>query len=315
MRKLLLPALLLVLTPAALFGGSFGSQAKGTTAATFLELGVGGRAMGMGGAFTAVANDATALYWNPAGLTAVEKRAATFMHAAYVESSYYDYGAYAQKLGEHGALGLGFQYLNAGAITQTDANFNEMGSVTPNDLALSLGYARKLEGLGPLADGASIGVSAKFIRSTIIHTAQTTALDAGVLSPWLLGRKLRLGFAVTNVGGTLKYAETAENLPLTFKAGAAYKPRERWTLSLDVAAPRDNAPYAAAGTEYLFPVIGAWTFSGRMGYNSQTLGDVSGLSGYTLGVGFGAKTLNFDYAFSPMGGLGVTNRFSASIKF
>ena len=100
--------LVLALLPGALFGQSFSSSAKGTTAADFLQLGVGGRAMGLGGAYTAVADDASALYWNPAGLTSVEKRDVTFMHAQYLQSSFYDYAAYAQNLGKYGAFGAGF---------------------------------------------------------------------------------------------------------------------------------------------------------------------------------------------------------------
>jgi len=107
MRGRLTPVLILGLLPGPLFGQSFSSAAKGTTAADFLQLGVGGRAMGLGGAYTAVADGADALYWNPAGLTAVEKQAVTVMHAAYLQSSFYDYAAYAQNLGEDGAFGAG----------------------------------------------------------------------------------------------------------------------------------------------------------------------------------------------------------------
>src|SRR5580704_17462652 len=87
---------------------NFSSSANGTTAAEFLQLGVGARALTMGQAYTAVADDATAVYWNPAGMTQIENRSATVMHTAYIASSFFDYGAYAQKLGKSGTIGVGY---------------------------------------------------------------------------------------------------------------------------------------------------------------------------------------------------------------
>ncbi|MDD5628734.1 MAG: hypothetical protein PHU21_06695, partial [Elusimicrobia bacterium] len=105
------------------------------------------------------------------------------------------------------------------------------------------------------------------------------------------------------------------NLPLTFKAGGAFKLTQRWLTSLDVGLPRDDGAYAAVGTEYAFPVKGDWNLAGRLGFDSRTVGDVTGVSGLSVGAGFACKALSLDYAFVPYGGLGITNRFSASIRF
>ncbi|MBI5241472.1 MAG: PorV/PorQ family protein [Elusimicrobia bacterium] len=309
MRKLLTTAMLLL--SGSLSAAGFSSSARGTTAGGFLELGVGGRAMGMGGAYTAAADDATVLYWNPAGLTGVERRAASFMHASHLQGSFYDYAAYAQKLGDKGTAAASFQYFDFGSLTQTDANYNALGSFHPNDLALTAGYARKIAAL----DGVSAGASVKYIRSVITQTAQTAAVDLGLTSRDYLDRRLRVAAAVLNMGGTLKFRDTAENLPLTFKAGGLFRITPRWATTLDLASPRDDDPYAAFGTEYVLPVSGGWEFAGRMGYNSQTLGDVTGVSGLSMGVGVGSRGLSFDYAFTPYGGVGISNRFSVSAKF
>lgn len=311
MRTLLtaMPALLLL--SGSLCASGFSSTGRGTTAGGFLELGVGGRAMGMGGAYTAAADDATALYWNPAGLTGVERRSASFMHASHLQGSFYDYAVYAQKLGDQGAVAASFQYFDFGSLAQTDANYNSLGSFHPNDLALTAGYARKIAAL----DGVSAGASVKYIRSVITQTAQTAAVDLGLTSRGYLDRRLRVAAAALNIGGTLKYRDTTENLPLTVKVGGLFQITPRWAASLDLASPRDDAPYAAVGTELRLPVSGGWDFAGRLGYNSQTLGDVTGVSGLSLGVGVGSPRLSFDYAFTPYGGVGITNRFSVSARF
>ena len=122
MKRILTTAFALCLMSGHIFAGSFSSSAQGTTAAEFLQLGVGGRAMGLSGAYTAVADDAGALYWNPAGLAGVEKRAATFMHAAYLQSSFYDYAAYAQANGLRFDLYVRVSTQLSGPLTQAVDN-------------------------------------------------------------------------------------------------------------------------------------------------------------------------------------------------
>lgn len=137
----------------------------------------------------------------------------------------------------------------------------------------------------------------------------------GLLTPWVLKNQVRLGAAVTNVGGTLKFGESRENLPLTLRSGGEWKVNARWIWALDLVAPRDSGGYVDFGTEYLLPVKDAWNFSARAGYSSQTTGEVTGFTGLSLGIGLANKGLAFDYAFVPYGGVGITNRFSLSAKW
>src|ERR1700691_1797729 len=120
MRGLYLAVLLAALPRPA--RADFTSGYNGTTTAEFLSLGVGARAVAMGQAYSAAADDATALYWNPAALTNVKGGQVTLMHAAYIASSYYDYAAAAKNLGSYGAVGAGLQYFSLGGINGTDAS-------------------------------------------------------------------------------------------------------------------------------------------------------------------------------------------------
>lgn len=300
----------LLFTATSAFPASLRSSARGTAAAQFLNLGAGARAIALGEAYSAAADDASALHWNPAGLSRIENRAATFTHAAYIDSSFYDYGAYGQNLGNH-AWGVGFQYFNAGRVAQTDAAGTDIGGVTPYDIAFSLGYARTLRS----ADGFSVGLAAKYIRSQLIDAAQTAAVDAGLLSPPYLGDRLRLALTVQNLGGKMRFEREAEELPMAIKAGCAYAVAGRWLGVLDIGFPKHDEPYVAVGAERLIAVRDDLTLAGRVGFNSRVVGSVDGLSGASIGVGLTSRRLALDYAFLPFGGVGLAHHVSLSSKF
>ncbi|HAH08224.1 MAG TPA: hypothetical protein DCM05_17150 [Elusimicrobia bacterium] len=315
--RLLLAALLGLLPAAA--QAAFSSAARGTTTAQFLKIGAGARGVGLGEAFTAVADDATALYWNLAGMTRVEYRSAAFMHALHLDSSFLDYGAFVQSLGNAGAVGASVQYFSAGGMPQTDINGIEMGRFSPYDLAVGVGYAYRLQGIETPTlidlEGASAGVSLKYIRSKIVDSAQTAAFDFGFLSPPLLNDRLSLAFTAVNVGPPMRFEREKEDLPLQLKLGSSYRGGERWGASLDLAFPRDNAPYAAAGWEYSFqPPSADYALAGRLGLNSRSMGDVDGLTGFAFGIGLKARSFRMDYAFLPFGALGITHRISLGLE-
>jgi hypothetical protein len=300
--------LALILVSASSAFGSFSAEDRGTTTAPFLKLGVGARAMAMGEANSAVAEDATALYWNPAGLARVNGHSATFMHAPYLEGTFYDFAGYAQRSGRH-AWGVSAQYFSAGSLAETDENNASLGTFTPNDLALSAAYAIQLS-----EDGWSGGLAGKYIQSKIIATARTVALDAGLQSRLYFDR-LRLALAVSNVGGKMKFEEASENLPVILRLGSALRLSDPWLASLDVIAPKDNDASLALGTEYLWQATEGIQLAGRLGYNSRTQADVEGFTGVSFGVGIAGSRVSLDYALLPFGALGLTHRISLGLRW
>ena len=292
----------------------FGSSAVGTTAAGFLDLGAGSRAMGMGGAYSAVADEATSLYWNPAAMTQVPHGSLTLMHTVYFASSFYDYGSYVDNLGKYGAFGLGLQYFSFGTVSETDENFNSIGTVSPYDIAVSAGYAYRLE------NGFALGLAGKYIQSKLADTARTEAVDLGLLSPRYLDERLRLALTAQNLGGSLKYDQVAESLPLAFKAGASMRITRDWLAALDVGVPKGGSPYVNLGSEYVLAAGDSWRFSGRFGLSSQDEGGAiiqMGSQGVspTFGIGVACKGMNVDYAFVPYNDLGDVHRISLTFNF
>lgn len=287
---------------------SFGGSSKGTTTANFLKLGAGARGVAMGEAYTAVTDDANSMYWNPGALTQIEKNSVTLMHDAYIDSSFYDYGAYGRKLNDKSAFGAAFQYFSAGSIDTTDTHGNTTGSFTPSDMSVALGYAHEF-------GGYSFGIAAKYIQSKIVDTAKTEAVDLGILSPWMWKEKLRLGAAAANIGGKMKFESESEDIPMIIRVGGVYKILDGWLFSLDGNFPRDNDPYVAAGTEYAWKLSNGWGLAARAGYNSQTTGDVGGFTGATFGFGVAFSKVSIDYGFQPFGNVGITNLVSVNFKF
>jgi hypothetical protein len=159
-----------------------------------------------------------------------------------------------------------------------------------------------------------VGLAGKFIQSKILDSASTFAVEMGIQSRPYWDR-LRLALAFANMGGKMKFEQESEKLPFLARIGSALQITSRWLVSLDVIAPNDNAAYAALGTEYLWRVKDSLNLAGRLGYDSRTAGDITGVTGLSFGFGLGWEKLSFDYAFLPYGSLGVTHRISLALRW
>lgn len=292
-----------LLTSAAAFA-AFSADSRGTSAATFLTLGGGARAAGMGGAQTAAAEGASSVIWNaaaPAGLSAPEIEA---MRGDWFEGASYNFASAVVPFGHGLAASASYQQFGVGSLDGRDDSGFETGSFKPDDTALGLGFAGT-------AAGFQLGGLAKFIRSKIVSSASTAALDLGVMSPEENGR--RWGVSATNLGGQLKYDAKGENLPLTVALGGLMH-LGRHSLTADLKFPRDNNPYVAVGAEGVLPMGGGFEGRGRVGYSTRSGTDAGSLMGLSVGAGLRARWFSVDYAFAPYGDLGSVNVISLSLR-
>lgn len=303
----------------------------GKYAGEFLALGVGGRALGLGGAYVALANDVTAGYWNPAALARITYPQVTLMHEERFGSLVnYDYGAVAFPLGRKASLGVSLVRLGVDEIPDTrnagvDINGNltydptQFSRVDPNrvtyfnaaDWALYVSYARGYSG------DFSYGANLKLIRREMGENSATgIGVDVGVWYRPL--QNLLLGANVQDITTTFLAWNTGTNelISPTLKVGSAYLIDAlggRFSPAMDVDVRFENRRSASmahlgavsfdmhAGVEYEFREIVAL----RVGYS-----DIKQL---TLGAGVHLPKLNIDYSFMKFDGtedLGSMHRIS-----
>ena len=325
LRAALLALALALTGPAA----AFGSKEGGATSAGFLKLGADARAAAMGTAVSADVSDASAVFWNPAGLATLRYRHATFSHSTCYQTTFQDFLAYAQPLeaprsrnpreqdlrpDQLGSLAAAVLYHNSGSLQEVDNTGTPTGQAfTPQDLAVMLGWG------ATLMRGIDVGITMKYVSSKIVASAATGAVDIGArwrTVVFATEAGYSLSAVVRNMGGPLKFHESSDPIPLAVVIGQALRPLRSLTLSADLTQPRERAAYASFGAEWSAPMTAGMTGALRAGYDGRlTSNDVSGVTGATLGGGLGFDRLGFDYAWSPTGELGSAHRLSLSYRF
>src|ERR1035438_10106054 len=126
------------------FRPGFSFASSGTEGASFLEIPVGARPAGLGGAYSALATDAYAPTWNPAGLGFLATPELAAMHLSYIEDTAFEYLCYVHPLGEGRGVGASIQYFRPGTITGLDNNANPIGDVNGYYGAYSLAFGQRL---------------------------------------------------------------------------------------------------------------------------------------------------------------------------
>lgn len=310
----------------------------GTVAASFLEIGVGARATALGGAFTAIADDPTALYWNPAGIGQAPGVEFTFNYSSWLAGLNFSYIGAVASIGNFGAVGASVTNLDYGNQPVRTINMPEgTGELYgANDFAMGLVMALNL------TDRFSIGLGGKYIHQKIWNeTASGFAIDLGILYKTPL-RGLQLGGSITNFGTDMKldgrdllkpididpihYNNDRINtklktdafaLPLLFRFGIAYRlldsPTNNLTLATDLLHPSSSSEAINLGAEYTF----SHTFALRMGYDALYMKD--SISGLTFGAGLRVRQLRsfiltVDYVYKSFALFDATNMITVGIQ-
>ena len=319
-------------------GGLAYAQTKvGTTAADFLTIPVGPIAAGMGGAYTATANDVTAAYWNAAGLVRIGDNEFSANFANWIGGTKLSWFGLNYQIDEDDAVGLSIDQLDYGQteITTTSQPNGTGQDWSASDLSLGLSYSRML------TDRFSVGGTVKYITQKIWNeSASAFAMDIGLLFNTQL-QGLRIGMNITNFGTEMKLAgqdlllpvdidpaHTGNNktiasnlqtdswpLPLLFTVGVGYDVVNTntwgWTVATDAVYPNNQSSYLNVGTELNWSKI----LYIRGGYYSlfkqSAEGGLSG--GIGLRYDFGAFYAKVDYSYSNFGIFDPINRVSISI--
>ena len=326
--------LALMLTLVIGFSGSANGQAKvGSTGMQSLELEPSARGMAMGGAFTAVVDDASAIFYNPAGLPYLYSKEAMFTHIelpAGINLEFFSVGLPLESIG--GVLGIGGSFLTTGAIPLTtyenprglDA-FGNQQYFDAGEYAVTVSYGRYL------TDRFSVGFTMKYITSELADVrASGWAADVGTL--YNTGfRDFKVGMAITNFGPDMKHLQTDTPLPINFHFGAAINVIEAdnhlAVFSMEGSHPSDNLEKYNMGMEYWFQDKYALRIGARLNNdvdadfrieNGAILRDAG--IGITAGGGlrlpFGEeRELRVDYAYQDYKILSEVHRFTFSLVF
>jgi hypothetical protein len=310
MKKVISILVVALFTLSSFSYASFSKSDIGTASAQFLKIGIGARGIGMAGAQTAVTDEVDSIYWNPAGLVNVKDRQASLMDYIWFQDINYQTAEYAQNT-KYGVFGAMINYLSMDSIQKRDNIGTPEGDFNPNDMAITVSYAKEVKNI-------PVGANLKYISSKIDDvSANAVALDLG--AQYKYDDRLGFGFVMQNLGTKMKYLSKSEKLPFTVKAGAVYDmPIKDKTvkLALDLDAPIDDQIYFAFGAEYKIKglIKDELQLIPRIGYNTNT-NDLNGTKNINLGTGFEYKGYRLDYAWSPYGELGDSHQISLLVKF
>ncbi len=317
-----------------------GTTKVGTTSAQFLKIGAGARAVGMGGAYSAMTHDIYSVYWNPAGLsTSSNTTEVTFNHANWLADVKYDFAAASFNMGDMGTIAASFTSLGTPEqeVTTLDNPDGDGRMWNATAVAFGLTYSKML------TDRFSVGVNAKFISETIWNSSSSGfALDIGTLyrTPF---NDLTISAAIFNFGSDLSldgrdiqfntdpdndtktgpnnipsnYDTDAFPIPLMFRFGLAMdvlKTRYiRLSGALDAVHPNDNSEYLNLGSEFAYDEM----FMVRVGYRQLNMDNSEGGLSYGGGIKYKISD-NFgvfiNYAYADYGRLNYVHFFDISLE-
>lgn len=286
----------------------------GTLGGQSLKIGVGARAAAMGDAYVAIADDATAVYWNPAGIARLSGQTITLNHTAWPAEILFDQAAYV--FGVKWIPGMFGVNVRALTMSRDKVRTTYLPDGTgetfdAGEWAYGLTYARSL------TDKFSAGLSVNYVQTGLDDiTGKSTTFDFGTLYDiGVLGAKI--GMSIQNIGSDMTFIDESVKMPVFFRVGGSFSMLQQGESRLLAAAefthPPDNSEKLNLGAEYSFR---DYLFL-RGGYKMNY--DTEGLT-----AGFGVKfpltlvkssVARLDYAYSDLKYLSAAHRVSVNIGF
>ena len=270
---------------------------------SFMNIGMGARATGMGGAFAAVPGDLNSVYWNPAGLSSVKSAGIGLSYGQMFVDSSYQYLLGGTPMGP-GAVGINISYLRYGSFELRDAGGVVLSNtVNPYNMAAMAAYGM------PLMPGFSVGAAVKYLNQDVNGSKMTGyAFDLGALGEMGI---FSAGVTAQNLGTAGDFS-----MPINIRAGLAARltagDKNVFIVAGDFSYPLKGSTSMNLGAEYSW----ADMIKIRCGYSfkdeNNSLKGMSGLSG-GLGIKLGQTAI--DYSMVPYGDLGTVNNFTLSYDF
>jgi tetratricopeptide (TPR) repeat protein len=306
LRPLYIHLLGVCITVFSFYGNSF-SQAGGQPGA-FMSYGVGARALGMGGAFFAISDDATASYWNPAGLTLIERKELSFMQAQMFEQTSLNFIGIALPTASKGTFGIFMNQMTSSGFEkvsiEVDPNTNEIinlksiGSFNVSERAIGFSWGRMV------SKKLAFGVGIRNI-TRMVDVSQDSFKTIDLAMNFNVSKVYRLAFGVQNIF-SMKSGDTDDEFPIIFKLGQSFSLfKGSLIFDLDLTKTQGGGQNIRFGGEY-WPLYWA---SFRFGILATPQ-----IQEASFGIGLKYKGLNLDIA-QGIHTLGNTTKFSVGFRF
>jgi tetratricopeptide (TPR) repeat protein len=306
-------SILLLFTGCLLISGSVSAQDGIAGTQSIFNFGFSARAMGVGRAYVALADDPSAVFWNPAGLEYVPRISFSLFHASLYEGALYDFIGFAYPTLQFGTVGIGYARLGVGDIpvaTNTESYIIEgMSSYEFSEFYIS--YAKKLP--YHIAGGITFKIERQSFDFLNLVTGGI-GLDLGLMyrpdfdNQFL--RDISIGFQYQNVlQPELKLGTHTENLPGLFRMGMlksiSIGLSGKMNFLMDYSKSQNEDGRFHAGTEYTYKDMG----TARIGFDKDKP---------AFGAGVIYKFVQIDYSFGTLSDaseyFSPTHRFSLTFN-
>ncbi len=283
--------------------GQTPAPTAGTASNLFLRSSVSARVSGLGDAFTGGPFGEDALYYNPAGLAVLNKFVIGFNHTRWFEDIRFDNFTLTFPLHHRLAMAVGVSYMSMPDIQGKDAFGQPTGMLSVSSGVAHLGMAFQFH---PAVYG---GVTVKYFRDQLAQfAARGIAVDVGYFMYTLL-EGLSLGVTVQNIGGRVQYYREKQPIPLTVRAGLAYRfYPSRFQISLDAVKSIDTDVLINLGMEYVFQNLVAFRL-GNQFRQDEVLRPSFGIGLQVM------KTYMINYTYAALTDLGETHRIGLTLGF